>query len=1228
MEELSRRTFIGQGVAATLATTSTHHLAAFSLNSSENDGVQKISTTARDLFANQGWKPCGRLTADYAVGALRLQDGFILSSNIAPQSCTFSFEARAPEDASEVQVWAGIKCRDRDSRYLFGIRGGTNNDVYLARYAPEGGNRFLGVARLPFHPEVGEWYRLRAETHGGRIHIYVGNEPVPSINVEDREALWDSGAVSLGGGWLPAEFRQVKTEVLAGESLQRFIAMESRYRQETPPDRALKRTKDRAAYRPVTIKTAQGPRYEVALDGQWLFMPDQDLSQGAQPEASTCSDDQWHVLDIPRMWTPTLTWLHHETGFDLPGLSKSKGIADNLYASEIARLDSYTFDWRNTKSAWYRHHLVVPNELSGKRIALCFDAVAKVCSVFVNGTKVGQHTGMFAELVFDVSKVLRPGHNVIAVHVIGQPAQPHSGNTVSGVAVTVEVTEAMLNSLPHGMYPEEASGIWQPVYLRVMEPTSVDEVYLRPSLDRLEFSATISRADPEHAIDFSYEIVSASGKESLHKETSQLRPGVSIQQFETPVLNPKPWSPDSPNLYKLEITLWSKGGVIDRHTTTFGFKIFEVKGNRLFLNGRPYWLRGANHFPHALAPNDPELARRFVALAREGNVSVTRSHTAPFTKTWLEACDELGMGVSFEGTWPWLMLQGDPPEPALLKAWKEEFASLIRQFRNHPSLLFWTVNNEMKFEVLDRSKPARLTKKWEILNDMMSTIRTLDPTRPVVCDSSYVRKQAALEYQDLIAPRHFDDGDMDDRHAYFGWYERSFFHYFRGEFGKQSASKSRPLISQEMSTGYSSNDDGHAVRFYTFKHYTALALVGDEAYEHRNPKYFLEQQALSTKELAEAFRRSERSTSAGILHFAYVSWFRNVTSPGQIQPYPCYHALKKALQPVLVSAELWGRNFVAGREYDVRICIANDSDGGVDLSAGEVYWSIQYDGTPLSSGRVTVASTPYYSNTWVDAKIQLPAQLPREKIALTLHLEYHGGQSHRSENEYSITAVTERWANKGIVGADRFCLLDPARTISESFRAGLCNRISRPEEAPVQEVLVVASAESVLRDQKQMGQLCDFINAGGRALLLKPGRALPDLCPNHVLGYKSAQGENAWMWRPESSAFEGLSPLDLSWFDMGRDNIPKACSGTYTVNWLRNDLTVLAYCIDRHGYLKRPEQMSEYGGSPLLQIQLGKGTLIASEMELDSEDPVAKRLLGNLLGLLQTPSVTNPRIAR
>ena len=72
------------------------------------------------------------------------------------------------------------------------------------------------------------------------------------------------------------------------------------------------------------------------------------------------------------------------------------------------------------------------------------------------------------------------------------------------------------------------------------------------------------------------------------------------------------------------------------------------------------------------------------------------------------------MCISYEGTWPWLMLQGEPPEENLLRIWKEEFASLIKKHRNHPSVIFWTVNNEMKFEAFDRKNPDRLRKKWTI----------------------------------------------------------------------------------------------------------------------------------------------------------------------------------------------------------------------------------------------------------------------------------------------------------------------------------------------------------------------------------------------------------------------------------------------------------------------------------------------------------------------------------
>ena len=68
------------------------------------------------------------------------------------------------------------------------------------------------------------------------------------------------------------------------------------------------------------------------------------------------------------------------------------------------------------------------------------------------------------------------------------------------------------------------------------------------------------------------------------------------------------------------------------------------------------------------------------------------------------------MGVSYEGTWPWLMLKGEPPDPQLLAVWKDEFASLLHKYRNHPSILLWTVNNEMKFPTFDKSDPRSAEK--------------------------------------------------------------------------------------------------------------------------------------------------------------------------------------------------------------------------------------------------------------------------------------------------------------------------------------------------------------------------------------------------------------------------------------------------------------------------------------------------------------------------------------
>ena len=1016
MTPFSRRTFLGHASAASLC-------ALGDLSYPRIAGAFAVTTLGESLhfpFPGQ-WSAFGRLIFQQTGNAVTLCDGFAISSE-SHAECDFRFRARAPEGTEQVQIWAGIRCRDRASRYVFGLRGGNNNDVYLARYAPEGGAKFLGIAPLGFHPEPGAWYNLRAVARNNRFHLYVNDESVPRINITDDTALWSEGGVALGGGWLPVEFRDVEAGGIGEADAAAFDALADRVWQPAGFDREIRRAQQRAAYRGASIAAFAQPRTEVSLDGKWLFSPDQELAAGAAPEAVDFDDKKSHVMDVPDFWTPTFSWLYGETSFSYlhDGLSISKGICDQFYEAEMSRLDNYTFDWKNTRSAWYRHSIELPEDLAGRRFELCFDAIAKVSEVWVNGTKVASHVGMFGEVKCDITGPVRPGRNIMAVHVMGRLAQGETSNQVMGVAVTVEVTSAMLNSLPHGMFREDASGIWQPVKLIVTGNTAITDVFIKPRLNGLDCELQVRNSAAEEVpVSVSYSIRSRKDRGLLHTsppgEQQVLAAGTRDAKlaFSTPSLTPKLWSPQEPNLYDLEIELVSGGRVIDRRSFPVGFRTFSVQGNRLMLNGKPLWLRGGDHFPNSLKPNDATLAREFIRLAREGNVHATRSHTVPYNETWLAAADEGGMAVSYEGTWPWLMLEGDPPSSDLLRVWKEEFASLIAKYRNHPSIVIWTVNNEMKFEHSDQRQPERLKKKWVILTDMIKTMRSIDPTRPIVCDSSYCRKEVAAEYENLIVPEKYDDGDIDDAHRYPGWYEPSFFHFYQGEFGKSLAWPDRPLISQEMSTGYPRNDDGHCDRFYLFIHYTAQSLVGDEGYENRDPGIFLHRQTFMTKELAEVLRRTGRENCSGILHFAYLTWFKNVWNAETIQPWETYQGLKRALQPVLVSAELYGRHFYAGTTPSFRVCLLNDAEDFAGLPATKLSWQVRGSGKILASGNVPVDALPYYENRWLDVTMALPESLPSPRMDATFALRLEGGGKVFSENEYDIVLATRALGGGG-----------------------------------------------------------------------------------------------------------------------------------------------------------------------------------------------------------------------
>lgn len=1212
------------------------------------------------------WTAIGRLSHQADNSVLTVSKGYLTTVEKDWTDIEFTFSARTPEETKEVQIWAGFRHFCRDFRYVAGLRGGDNNHMYLARYGAEGQDRFLDIAPLDFKPEKGIWYTLRIVVSGSDMAVYLNDEAQPRLLARDPEAPFSSGGIVLGGGYLPVEYKDICVSEVSSDVLKDVI----RYQTPAPvaDKEALRRTQV-ASYRPVVIDEALDERFDIALNGNWLFKPDggkrgQEAGDWELGDVDLI-EGGWHIMDVPNFWVPTRAWLEGER---FEGGRFNKGQNDDFHREETLRCERYTFDYEATGAAWYRHTLVLNEVLTDRMLVLHFEGVALISEVYVNGTKLHDNKGMFGPFDVDISNYVIAGENSIVLYVNRLKAGKSIGTGDLGVdsiednysaawdiidsagtsGKNLQVLDDM--ELPRGFYGGMPGGIWRPVTLTVSSKLKVEECFFKPTLSDATVDVWLNNGlMSDETVDLQYEMTDRDTKEQLCCgviDNVILKAGVIKKfSFTTEKVTPKLWAPGAPNLYDLRLSIVKENQPVDTLTESVGFRTTGTEGNRVLVNGQPVWIRGANHMPGHIRPNDGALARRFMEMAVSHNVMATRTHCAPWSNTWMDAADETGVLVSYEGTWPWLMLRGNETPPRVaVDIWLDDMERLFRAHRNRPSVFMWTMNNEMKFMIYAAGKALR--EKGKILNEAMAMVRKNDPSRPVVADSAYFRKVKYLVPRLHLLMNKIDDGDIDDPHIYNSWYENSFYHLAHGEFSKMHALSDRPLITQEASTGYPRAQDGLPTRSYLFDHQTPQSWVGNDAYEHCDPAYFQQRHTMLTKGTFETLRRVEHDRISGVMPFAFETWFYHHHDAEKMRPMKTVKAIETIFQDILATTDLQILHYYAGGTIRTDVVLLNDSKDGSQLNEAQVICEVVSNGMVLASETLEFAVVPNYSKAENILEMKLPGKLPGSKVTAELRLTVTVQGDVKSINDYEIILATKDWVHN-----DDWT--EPAKTYAymkgDRETENLLDSVGLKAK-PIRLKELDQSVDKLIVGRRfsyhagAVKRLKAYIQSGGEVVLLQPGEKAAKVLPKQIRKYTGDLHEIVTMNIKESDVFDGIEPLELSWFPykpyekrkaglvdayvppysgfmkalhkmLYKPKVPHVATGRYSVDRMDPDVTVLAQTLLPHGYLSGPEEYEKLGGTPLFDVRLGKGKVRVSAIRYDTIDldPIEGKINFNLL---------------
>ncbi len=425
--------------------------------------------------------------------------------------------------------------------------------------------------------------------------------------------------------------------------------------------------------------TREASPYHLSLNGQWKFKwSARPADRPRRFHQIKFDDSAWHTIPVPSNWemqgygTPIYSNITYPFPKNPPFIAHD----DNPVGS-------------------YRTAFTLPDSWRGRRVVIHFAGVESAFYLWVNGHKVGYSQGSRTPAEFDITEYLSPRGNTLAVEVY---------------------------RWCDGSYLEDQdfwrlSGIFRDVFVYSTDSLHIRDFWVRCNLDRLYEDATL-QVTAEIKNDGPYAMESHAVEVSLLDLNGLPVGPMPLIQWSIPrllsqkttkktlshkITNPRKWTAETPNLYRVLLTLKHRDGrIVEVQQCRIGFRDVSIHDAQLRINGKPILVKGVNRHEH-----DPDKGHtisrasmvRDIRLMKQNNINTVRTSHYPNDPRWYALCDEYGLYVIDEanieshgiGYHPDVTLGN---QPLWFKAHLDRTVRMVERDKNHPSVILWSLGNE------------------------------------------------------------------------------------------------------------------------------------------------------------------------------------------------------------------------------------------------------------------------------------------------------------------------------------------------------------------------------------------------------------------------------------------------------------------------------------------------------------------------------------------------------